>query len=46
MRDRLRSVTYTKEIIDQIGGWSLSDVGEIYGEGFDMKILHKWTSSL
>ena len=46
MRDRLRAVEYPKEIIDQIGGWSSSDVGESYGEGFDMKILDKWTNSL
>ena len=46
MRDRLRSVECPKEIIDQIGGWSSSDVGESYGDGFDMRILHKWTSSL
>jgi hypothetical protein len=46
MRDRLRAVECPKEIIDQIGGWSSSDVGETYGDGFDMKILHKWTSSL
>ena len=28
MRDRLRAVECPKEIIDQIGGWSSSDVGE------------------
>ena len=33
MRDRLRTVECPKEIIDQIGGWSSSDVGESYGEG-------------
>ena len=46
MRDRLRAVECPKEIIDQINGWSSTDVGESYGEGFDMKILHKWTNSL
>ena len=46
MRDRLRAVECPKEIIEQIGGWSSSEVGESYGEGFDMKILHKWTNSL
>ena len=30
MRDRLRAVECPKEIIDQIGGWSSSDVGESY----------------
>ena len=39
MRDRLRAVEYPKEIIDQIGGWSSSDVGESYGDGFQ---LNSW----
>ena len=34
MRDRLRVVECPKEIIDQIGGWSSSDIGESYGDGF------------
>ena len=42
MRDRLRAVECPKEIIDQIGGWSSSDVGESYGEGFPLSNLHKW----
>ena len=42
MRDRLRSVECPKEIIDQIGGWSSSDVGESYGEGFPLDVLYKW----
>ena len=46
MRDRLRAVECPKEIIDQINGWSSTDIREGYGEGFDMKILHKWTNSL
>ena len=46
MRDRLRAVECPKEIIDRINGWSSTDVGESYGKGFDMKILHKWTNSL
>ena len=33
IRDRLRAVECPKEIIDQIGSWSSSDVGESYGEG-------------
>ena len=36
MRDRLRAVECPKEIIDQIGGWSSSDVGESYGDGFPL----------
>jgi integrase len=44
MRDRLRAVECPKEIIDQIGGWSSSDVGETYGEGFPLTILTIWFS--
>ena len=42
MRDRLRTVEYPKEIIDQIGGWSSSDVGESYGDGFPLTNLSEW----
>jgi len=42
MRDRLRSVECPKEIIDQIGGWSSSDVGESYGDGFTTEKLRSW----
>ena len=42
MRDRLRAVECPKEIIDQIGGWSSSDVGESYGEGFPLINLSDW----
>ena len=42
MRDRLRAVECPKEIIDQIGGWSSSDVGETYGEGFPLTNLSEW----
>ena len=34
MRDRLRAVSCPSEMIDQIGGWSKTSVGEGYGEGF------------
>ena len=42
MRDRLRAVECSKEIIDRIGGWSSSDVGESYGGGFPIHTLMKW----
>ena len=42
MIDRLRAVECPKEIIDQIGGWSSSDVWESYGEGFPLNRLYKW----
>ncbi|MFL2918636.1 MAG: DUF6538 domain-containing protein [Thalassobaculaceae bacterium] len=42
IRDRLRAVECPKEIIDQIGGWSSSDVGETYGQGFSLDNINKW----
>ena len=42
MRDRLMVVECPKEIIDQIGGWSSSDFGESYGDGFPLTNLSEW----
>ena len=33
MRDRLRAVQCPSEMIDQIGGWSLGNIGQKYGDG-------------
>ena len=41
MRNRVRAVECPKEIIDQIGGWSTSNVGENYEDGCQMKVLTK-----
>jgi integrase len=46
IRDRLRAVECPKEIIDQIGGWSSSDVGESYGEGFPLDNMSDWINKL
>ena len=46
MRDRLRAVECPKEIIDQIGGWSSSDVGESYGDGFQLSNVGNWMNKL
>ena len=46
MRDRLRAVECPKEIIDQIGGWSSGDVGESYGEGFQLNNVSVWMNKL
>ena len=40
MRDRLRSVNCTSEMIDKIGGWSSGKAGEGYGQGFEVGQLH------
>lgn len=42
LRDRLRAVECPSEIIDAIGGWSRAGIGEKYGEGYPMDVLHKW----
>ena len=46
MRDRLKAVECPKEIIDQIGGWSSSDVGEAYGEEFPLDNLSVWMTKM
>ena len=41
-RDRLRAIECPSDIIDQLGGWSLRNVGQSYGKGYSIKILFKW----
>jgi integrase len=43
LRDRLRSVECPSDVVDQIGGWSTtSSVGNSYGTGYPLSVLHKW----
>ena len=42
IRDRLRAVECPSDIVDQIGGWSRSSVGQNYGAGYQLPVLHKW----
>ena len=42
LRDRLRAVQCPSEMIDQIGGWSTAGVGQGYGEGFSVSVLHSY----
>ena len=42
MRDRLRAVQCPSDIIDQIGGWQTAGVGQVYGRGYELDVLHKW----
>jgi integrase len=42
LRDRLREVECPSDVIDRIGGWSRSGIGESYGKGHKVKTLHKW----
>jgi len=42
MRDRLRAVECPTEVIDQLGGWTLSGAGQNYGSGYSLGVLHRW----
>ena len=42
MRDRLRAVECPTDIVDQLGGWTRSSVGESYGSGYPLDVMHKW----
>ena len=42
MRDRLRAVGCPFEMIDQVGGWTTSGVGQQYGEGFTLKNIQRF----
>ena len=46
MRDRLREVECPSDIVDQIGGWSCSNVGQNYGAGYQLPVLHKWLQKI
>ena len=41
MRDRLRAINCPSELIDHIGGWSSSNVGQTYGNGYSLEIKFK-----
>ena len=41
-RDRLRSVECPSDIVDQMGGWSTSSIGQQYGYGYPLAVKHKW----
>ena len=42
LRDRLRAVECPSDIVDQIGGWSTSGIGQTYGKGYPLKTLEGW----
>ena len=45
MRDRLRAVGCPAEVIDQIGGWTTSGVGQQYGLGYRLATVQRWIYS-
>ena len=42
LRDRLRAVECPSDVIDQIGGWQTAGIGQRYGKGYELDILHNW----
>ena len=46
LRDRLRAVECPPDIIDRIGGWTVAGIGESYGSGYSLSVLHKWMSMM
>jgi integrase len=46
MRDRLRAVECPTDIVDSIGGWSKSSIGENYGKGYPLEVLYKWLKKI
>lgn len=46
LRDRLRTVECPPDIIDRIGGWSVSGIGESYGSGYPLPVTYKWMAKI
>ena len=46
MRDRLREVDCLADVMDEIGGWSNSSVGQSYGQGSSSERLHRYMSKV
>ena len=46
LRDRLRAVQCPSDIIDQIGGWQTAGVGQGYGVGHSLTVMHGWMKKL
>jgi integrase len=42
MRDRLRNVEAAPDLIDRIGGWAGAGVGESYGQGHSLTVMHRY----
>ena len=46
LRDRLRAVECPSDIIDVIGGWTPTGVGQRYGTGQPLEVKAKWMKRL
>lgn len=45
-RDRLRNAGCPFDIQERLGGWSTPGVGNSYGQGYGLEVLHHWMSVL
>ena len=45
-RDRLRAVSCPGDVIDQLGGWRTTGVGQGYGEGYPVSIMADWVRKI
>jgi len=41
LRDRLRAVVCSSDVVDAIGGWTTDGIGHTYGKGYSVDILAK-----
>ena len=46
LRDRLREVECPTDVVDRIGGWITSGVGQSYGKGYPLGVLFRWMSKI
>ena len=46
LRDRLRAVECPSDIVDAIGGWKTSGVGQGYGNGYPLDVLGRWMNKI
>ena len=46
LTDRLKAIQCSRDIIDAIGGWTVVSIGEKYGEGYKLDVLHEWMVKL
>ena len=46
LRDRLKAVECPSDIVDAIGGWKTSGIGQGYGNGYPLDVLLKWIEKI
>ena len=46
MRDRLRAIECSFDIVNQIGGWTTPGIGSGYGGGYGLEVIHSWLNRL